>query len=88
MARLSLILFVCCLFIGEYVNSRLITSEATRMPADDSMHDDDLMVMLSESRNNKDGDTPLQMQNLDDVTEEKKCAGVGEFVSTFVFGYH
>lgn len=85
MARLSLVLFICCLFIGEYVNSRVLKSEITRTPADDSKQDNELMFMLSESKNG--GETPIQMQTLDRVTDDKKCAGVGEFVSTFVFGY-
>lgn len=84
MLRLSLVLFVCYLFIGEYVNGRFLTSEATRMRADDSIHDDDFMAMLSDSMNYKDGDTPLQIHTLNDVSDEKKCAGVGQFVSTYL----
>lgn len=84
MARLSLVLFICFLFIGVYVNSRVLKSEATRMPNGDSMHDDELMELLNGSIN--DGDNPLQMQSLDRDTEDKKCAQVGEFVSnSFVF---
>lgn len=84
MARLSVVLFICCLFIGAYVDSRILKSEATAMPADDSMHDDELMLLLSESNN--DSDTASQLQGLDSINEDKKCAAVGQFVSiSFVF---
>lgn len=66
------------------MNSRVLKSEATRMPNSGSMHDDELMVLLNGSVN--DGENSLQMQSLDRDTEDKKCAKVGEFVSiSFVF---
>lgn len=69
------------------MDSRVLKSEATAMPADDSMNDDELMLLLSASNN--DVDTALQLQNLGSVDEDKKCAGVGQFVSiSYVFEYH
>lgn len=78
MARLSLVLFVCCLFIGVYVNSHVLKSEASPNQAVVSMQDDEPMVI---SEISDDGIIPLEVQSLDGINEEKKCAVIGEFVS-------